>query len=68
VRDVGQFCSTEPRTVPPLPDTKGKVKSAVAMKRDVIEEIRALSAHLDRPMSWVVNEAYVRGRAHLKAL
>lgn len=67
-RDVASLCSAAPREVPPLPDAKGKVEASVSMRRDVLEEIHALSAHLDRPMSWVVNEAYRRGRAHLVAL
>lgn len=67
-RELASICSVQPRDVPPLPDAKAKVEASVSMRRDVLEEIQALSAHLDRPMSWVVNEAYRRGRSHLAAL
>jgi hypothetical protein len=69
-RDAGPICGGPAREIAELAAKSGreKVQAHLALDRAVLAEIRGLAHHLDRPISWVVVEAYRRARPLIAAL
>lgn len=69
-RDAGPICSGPAREIAALPakSTREKVQVHLTLDRALLAEIHGLATHLDRPISWVVIEAYRRARPRIAAL